>query len=76
MAVLFVIGAVFQPLPKSLISPGVTFASAIASQFNEAQGLQKAALLELGLVLFLVTIVFQLAAHAWLRWVNKRVGTR
>jgi phosphate transport system permease protein len=76
MAVLFVIGAVFQPLPKSLIYPGVTFASAIASQFNESQGLQKAALLELGLVLFLVTICFQLVAQLWLRWVNKRVGTR
>ena len=76
MAVLYVIGSVFQPLPKSLIYPGVTFASAIASQFNEAQGLQKAALLELGLILFLVTIVFQLIAQMWLRWVNKRVGTR
>jgi len=75
MAVLYVIGNSFN-LPESLSSPGVTFASAIASQFKEAAGLHKAALMELGLILFLVTIIFQILAQLWLRAVNRKVGIR
>ncbi|HLR29463.1 MAG TPA: phosphate ABC transporter permease subunit PstC [Paenalcaligenes sp.] len=56
MAVTFVIGNAFQ-LPSSLFSPSNSIASALANEFNEAGGLQKAALLELGLMLFLITAV-------------------
>ncbi|HLS17594.1 MAG TPA: phosphate ABC transporter permease subunit PstC [Paenalcaligenes sp.] len=56
MAVTFVIGNAFQ-LPASLFSPSNSIASALANEFNEAGGLQKAALLELGLILFLITAV-------------------
>lgn len=56
MAVTFVIGNAFQ-LPSSLFSPSNSIASALANEFNEAGGLQKAALLELGLILFLITAV-------------------
>src|SRR5699024_5434889 len=54
MAVTFVIGNAFT-LPHSLFAPGNSIASALANEFNEAGGLQKAALLELGLILFLIT---------------------
>lgn len=53
MAVTFVIGNAFQ-IPNSLFSPSVSIASAIANEFNEASGLQKSALIELGLVLSLL----------------------
>ncbi|GAB1575383.1 phosphate ABC transporter permease subunit PstC [Bordetella petrii] len=56
MAVTFVIGNAFRS-PDSLFSPGNSIASALANEFNEAGGLQKSALLELGLILFLITTV-------------------
>ncbi|WP_440163419.1 phosphate ABC transporter permease subunit PstC [Actinobacillus pleuropneumoniae] len=54
MAVTFVIGNAFN-LPESLFSPSASIASSIANEFNEATGLQKSALMELGLILFLIT---------------------
>ena len=56
MAVTFVIGNAFQ-MPSSLFSPGNSIASALANEFNEAGGMQKSALIELGLILFLITTV-------------------
>jgi len=56
MAVTFVIGNAFV-LPSSLFAPSSSIASALANEFNEAGGLQKSALLELGLILFLITTI-------------------
>ncbi len=56
MAVTFVIGNSFN-LPDSLFAPSNSIASALANEFNEAGGMQKSALLELGLILFLITTV-------------------
>ena len=56
MAVTFVIGNAFK-WSGSLFSPGNSIASALANEFNEAGGIQKAALLELGLILFLITTI-------------------
>ncbi|WP_144637867.1 phosphate ABC transporter permease subunit PstC [Bordetella genomosp. 13] len=56
MAVTFVIGNAFR-LSESLFAPGNSIASALANQFNEAAGIQRAALLELGLILFMITTV-------------------
>ncbi len=56
MAVTFVIGNAFR-LPDSIFSPANSIASAIANEFNEAGGLQKSALIELGLILFLITTI-------------------
>ena len=56
MAVTFVIGNAFV-LPASVFSPSNSIASALANEFNEAGGLQKSALLELGLILFLITTI-------------------
>ena len=54
MAVTFVIGNSFA-LPTSIFDPSNSIASALANGFNEAAGLQKSALIELGLILFLIT---------------------
>ncbi|MCC2597356.1 phosphate ABC transporter permease subunit PstC [Pusillimonas sp. MFBS29] len=56
MAVTFVIGNAFN-LPNSIFAPSNSIASALANEFNEAGGMQKSALLELGLILFLITTV-------------------
>jgi phosphate transport system permease protein len=57
MAVTMVIGNV-PAIHASLFSPGYTIAAAIANEFAEAEGrMQLSALIELGLVLFLLTIV-------------------
>lgn len=56
MAVTFVIGNAFR-FPDSIFSPANSIASAIANEFNEAGGLQKSALIELGLILFLITTI-------------------
>src|SRR3546814_14287073 len=66
MAVTFVIGNAFN-LPSSIFSPSNSIASALANEFNEAGGIQKSALLELGLILFLITTVV-------LRSEERRVG--
>jgi phosphate transport system permease protein len=57
MAVTMVIGN--RPeIAKSLFAPGYTMASVIANEFNEATGdVYRSALIEIGLALFLVTII-------------------
>lgn len=57
MAVTMVIGN-SNLLPRSLFSPGNTMASVIANEFTEATGgLYLSALIEVGLLLFMVTII-------------------
>ena len=77
MAVAFLIGSVFTDIPKSLFDPGTSIASLIALQFNEATDkITVSALIELGLILFLITVLFQIAAQAWLRRVQRATGGR
>jgi phosphate transport system permease protein len=68
MAVTFVIGNAHQ-LPKSLFDPGNSIASALANEFTEAVGdLYAPALIELGLILFVITfLVLALAKLLLLR---------
>src|SRR5690348_7749262 len=63
MAVTMVIGN--RPeIAKSLLAPGYTMASALANEFTEATGsLYLSALVEIGLALFLVTIVVNALAR-------------
>jgi phosphate transport system permease protein len=77
MAVAFIIGSVYNVMPRSLLDPGITIASLIANTFNEATDkIQVAALIELGLILFLITLVFQFLAQIWLRRVQRTTGGR
>lgn len=58
MAVTFVIGNTNFLSNASLFSPGNSITSALANEFAEAeQGLHTAALIELGLILFVITFV-------------------
>jgi phosphate transport system permease protein len=66
MAVTFIIGN-SHDFPKGLFDAGSTIASTIANEFNEANGMQQAALIELGLVLFLITFTVLALARLLLR---------
>jgi phosphate transport system permease protein len=62
MAVTMVIGN-SPAISKSLLAPGYTMASVIANEFNEATSdLHRSALIEIGLALFIVTIVVNILA--------------
>ncbi|MDG2963020.1 phosphate ABC transporter permease subunit PstC [Exercitatus varius] len=73
MAVTFVIGNAFQ-LPSSLFSPSTSIASAIANEFNEAGGLQKSSLIELGLLLFLITTTVLAISRLMILRMNNKEG--
>lgn len=75
MAVTFVIGNAFQ-LPQSLFSPSTSISSAIANEFNEASGLQKSALIELGLLLFLITTVVLAISRLMILRMQRKEGKR
>jgi len=63
MAVTMVIGN-HPEISKNLFAPGYTLASVIANEFSEATGdLYLSALIEIGLALFLVTIVVNAIAR-------------
>ena len=63
MAVTFVIGNSLN-LPKSLLSPGATLTTLIVNQFgNTFDPLSEAALVEVGLVLFLLALVINVFAR-------------
>lgn len=71
MAVTMVIGN--RPeIAKSLFAPGYTMASVIANEFAEASGdLNYSALIEIGLALFIVTIIVNIVAQ-FLVWTVTR----
>jgi phosphate transport system permease protein len=63
MAVTMVIGN-STDISRSLLAPGYTMASVLANEFSEATGdLYLSALIEIGLALFLVTIVVNILAR-------------
>jgi phosphate transport system permease protein len=71
MAVTMVIGN--RPeIAKSLLAPGYTMASVIANEFSEATGdTYLSALIEIGLALFIVTIIVNIVAQ-FLVWTVTR----
>jgi phosphate transport system permease protein len=72
MAVTFVIGNSHRISP-SLFAPGNTIASSLANEFNEASDpLYLSSLFQLALVLFGLTLVFQTAAHFWVRRMHRQ----
>jgi phosphate transport system permease protein len=74
MAVTMVIGN--RPkISPSLFDPSYTIASAIANEFTEAtQDLYLSALVELGLILFLVTFVVNAIARLLVWNVTRKAG--
>ena len=76
MAVTFVIGNAHR-LSGSLFAPGNSIASALANEFTEAVGdLYTSALIELGLILFLITTVVLALSKLLLLQLSKREGLR
>jgi len=70
MAVTMIIGNANQ-LNVSLLAPANTIASLLANQFAEASGLQVAALMYAGLVLFIITLIVNVLAELIVRQVKK-----
>ncbi len=76
MAVTFVIGNAHR-LSTSLLAPGNSIASALANEFTEAVGdLHSAALIELGLILFLITTIVLALSKLMLLQLSKREGAK
>ncbi len=76
MAVTMVIGN-HPVIAKSLFAPGYTLASVIANEFSEASGdLYLSALIEIGLALFLVTIVVNAVARLMVWAVTRNAPAR
>ena len=76
MAVTFVIGNAHR-LSPSLLAPGNSIASALANEFTEAVGdLYSSALIELGLILFLITTIVLALSKLLLMQLAKQEGTR
>ncbi len=76
MAVTMVIGNRAE-IAKSLFAPGYTMASVLANEFSEATGnLYLSALVEIGLALFLVTIVVNILAQLLVWTVTRGIPAR
>jgi len=75
MAVTMVIGN-SPAIHASLLAPGYSIASVIANEFNEATGVYRASLVELGLVLFCLTIVINALARLMIIATTKKGSKR
>ncbi len=74
MAVTFVIGNSHR-ISLSLYAAGNSIASTLANEFTEAsEPMYLSSLVELGLVLFLMTMVVQVAAQLWIRRATRKAG--
>jgi len=74
MAVTFVIGNAHR-ISASLLAPGTTISATIANEFTEAVGdLYTAALIELGLILFVITFIVLAIARYMLMRIERRIG--
>jgi phosphate transport system permease protein len=74
MAVTFVIGNAHR-ISASLLAPGTTISATIANEFTEAVGdLYTSALIALGLILFVITLIVLAAARYLLLRIDRRIG--
>jgi phosphate transport system permease protein len=75
MAVTFVIGNAHR-ISASLFAPGTTISASIANEFTEAVGdLYTSALIELGLILFVITFIILAIARYLLMRLQRQEGT-
>ena len=74
MAVTFVIGNSHR-ISSSLFAPANSITATLANEFTEAsEPLYLSTLIELGLVLFVITFLIQIAVQLWLTRVKKNMG--
>lgn len=77
MAVTFVIGNTNFLNSASLFAPGNSITSALANEFAEADpGLHSAALMELGLILFVITLIVLVVSKLLLQQLAKGEGAK
>lgn len=76
MAVTFVIGNTNLLDNVSLYAPGNSITSALANEFAESEGLHTAALMELGLILFVITFIVLAASKLLLLKLTANEGAR
>lgn len=75
MAVTMVVGNQASPIGPGLFNSGYTLASVIANQFNEATpGLFFSAVIEAGLLVFLITLTTNIIARVLIYRMGHRVG--
>lgn len=75
MAVTFVIGNTYQLSSFSLFAPGNSITSALANEFAEADsGLHTAALMELGLMLFIITFTVLAISRLFIHQLDIKSG--
>ncbi len=73
MAVILVIG--FKPdIFLDVFQGGATLAGAIASDFGEASGVHRSALVEIGLVMLALSLALSIAARFVVRAFGRRMG--
>lgn len=76
MAVTFIIGNTYQLDSLSLFMPGNSITSALANEFAEAEeGVHTAALMELGLILFVITFIVLACSKLMMMRLAKHEGT-
>jgi phosphate transport system permease protein len=75
IAVALVVGA-SPRVSANILGPGDTMASIIANQFGEASGTQRAALIGLGLLLLVLTMLIGILARGVLARSDRRSGVR
>lgn len=73
MAVTMVIGNM-NAVPTDIFGPANTMASVIANEFNEADGLQLASLIEIGLLLFVVSTVISVLGKEVIKRMGQHTG--
>lgn len=75
MAITFVIGNSYRLNSTSLFAPSSTITSAIANEFAEADSeLYRSALMELGLILFVITLIVLILSKLIIRAMAKNEG--
>lgn len=75
MAVTFIIGNTYQLDSLSLFMPGNSITSTLANEFAEAEpGLHSAALMELGLILFVITFIVLGFSKLLIARLNRKEG--
>ena len=75
MAVTMVIGNQASPIGPSLLNSGYTLSSVIANQFNEATpGLFFSAVIEAGLLVYIITLITNIIARILIYRMGHRVG--
>ncbi len=75
IAVALVVGA-SPRVTANILGPGDTMASIIANQFGEASGIQRSALIGLGLLLLVLTMLIGILARIVLGQADRRSGAR